>query len=427
MIIQGVNITGGIRLDPPPPPPPSALFIASAPFNDADYNNGGRAYILGGDSQIVLSDPNGASGGQFGYSGGAINADANLIVIGNQNQQIAGFDLDGNLLFTQSSSSTGTTNESWGQFCAIGTKLVTSDYNYSDGASGFPGFRRGKIYVYDLDGTNRQDISSPAPTQPNEWFGNTLAVTDTKIACGATNMDNGRGALFIMNYDGTSMVKIVPAVRDVDDFLSEVSINSTKIAGGARGVGNDNQGAAYVFNHDGTGEVKIVPSDSQGGMYFGISTAMTQTKLIVGSPDFGNGGTGAVYVYNLDGTGEQKITTAVAGVANYGFTVAISDTQIAVGSGGSTGSNVGSGSTFVYDIDGTNEMQITAIPGYQSDNFGGGVSITANKILIGADGDTAQGANVGSVYLFDTDGTNQIQVTASDGTANSRFGSAVSF
>ena len=354
MIIQGLTLNGGLELDPPPP---SALFIASAPFNDADYNNGGRAYILGGSSQIVLSDPNGSSGGQFGYSGGAINADANLIVIGNQKQQIAGFDLDGNLLFTQSASSTGTQNESWGQFCAIGTKLVTSDWNYSDGAAGFPGWHRGKIYVYDLDGTNRQDISGPAPTQPNELFGQTLAVTDTKIACGANNMDNGKGALFIMNYDGSSMVKIVPAVQDFDDYLSAVSINSTKIAGGARSSGNDNQGAAYVFNHDGTGEVKIVPSDSQGGMYFGISTAMTQTKLIVGSPELG-GGNGAVYVYNLDGTGEVKIT-ASDGASGDGFGRNISvtpDNRIVVGSSSSDpAAGQSAGKVYTYNLDGSGE------------------------------------------------------------------------
>ena len=355
MIIQGLTLNGGLELDPPPP---SALFIASAPYNDADYNNGGRAYILGGDSQIVLSDPSGTSGGQFGYSSGAINADANLIVIGNQKEQIAGFDLDGNLLFTQFASSTGTQNESWGQFCAIGTKLVTSDYNYSDGAAGFPGFRRGKIYVYDLDGTNRQDISGPTPTQPNEWFGHTLAVTDTKIACGADNMDNGRGALFIMNYDGTSMVKIVPAVRDVDDHLSRVSINSTKIAGGAWGTGNDNQGAAYVFNHDGTGEVKIVPSDSQAAMYFGMSTAMTQTKLIVGSPDLGNGGIGSVYVYNLDGTGEVKITPSDgASGDNFGRVVSVTpDNKIVVGSPSSDpAAGQSAGKVYTYNLDGSGE------------------------------------------------------------------------
>ncbi len=364
MKISGVKIPAGVTITAPAqesqaPPTPSgpSKFVVGAPYNDTDFTNGGRAYILGGPSQIILSDPNGQNSGQFGYSGGAINADANLIVVGNQKEQIAGFDLDGNLLFTQSSSSTGTQNESWGQFLAIGTKLVTSDYNYSDGAPGFPGYKRGRVYVYDLDGTNRQDISGPTPTQANEWFGHTLAATDTKIACGARNMDNGRGALFIMNYDGTAMTKIVPAVRDVDDNLSHVSINSTKIAGGAWGVGNDNQGAAYVFNHDGTGEVKIVPSDSQGGMYFGYATALTQTKLIVGSPDLGNGA-GSVYVYNLDGTGEVKITPS-DGASGDAFGRAVSvtpDNKIVVGSPSSDpAAGQSAGKVYTYNLDGSGE------------------------------------------------------------------------
>ncbi len=356
MIIQGLTLNGGLELDPPPP---SALFIAGAPYNDTDFNNGGRAYILGGPSQIILSDPNGQNSGQFGYSGGAINADANLIVVGNQKEQIAGFDLDGNLLFTQSSSSTGTQNESWGQFLAIGTKLITSDWNFSDASAGFPGYKRGRVYVYDLDGTNRQDISGPTPTQPNEWFGHTLAATDTKIACGARNMDNGRGALFIMNYDGTAMTKIVPAVRDVDDQLSHVSINSTKIAGGAWGVGNDNQGAAYVFNHDGTGEVKIEASDSQGKNYFGWATALTQSKLIVGCPDLSDvNRAGSVYVYNLDGTGELKITASDGNAGDYfGYSVAVTpDNKIVVGSPSyDLGGLANAGKVYTYNLDGSGE------------------------------------------------------------------------
>jgi hypothetical protein len=354
MIIQGLTLNGGLELDPPPP---SALFIAGAPYNDADYNNGGRAYILGGDSQIVLSDANGGTNRYFGVTSGAINASADLVVVSNQNSYISAYDLAGNNLYTLTESSGGA-DRRFGRYLALSaTKLIASDPYFSSAGAGSPGYNRGKIYVYDQDGTNKVEISSPTPTAPNETFGDSLAVTDAKIACGASNMDGGKGALFIMNYDGSSMVKIVPAVQDFDDYLSAVSINSTKIAGGARSSGNDNQGAAYVFNHDGTGEVKIVPSVSQGGMYFGWSTAMTQTKLIVGSPELG-GGTGAVYVFNLDGTGEVKITPSdgVSGDA-FGRSISVTpDNKIVVGSPSSDpAAGQSAGKVYTYNLDGSGE------------------------------------------------------------------------
>jgi hypothetical protein len=368
MKIQGVNITGGIRLIAPTPTPSGPSKFVVGAYGDDSGKGAAYLYNLDGTSEVKITASDGASGDRFGWS---VAVADNHIVVG-------------------------------------------ADYDADAGS------RSGSVYVYNLDGTGEVKITA-SDGAVNDRFGAAVAINSTKIVVGAPYNDdpNNSGSVYVYNTDGTGEVKITASdAADHNWFGTSVAVTDSKIIVGAAG----NNGAVYVYNLDGTGELKIVASDGNAGDRFGYSVAVSDSKIVVGAIDID-----AVYVYNLDGTGEQKITTSVAGVANYGITVSISDTQIAVGSGGSTGSNVGSGSTFVYDIDGTNEMQITAIPGYQSDNFGGRVSITANKILIGADGDTAQGANVGSVYLFDTDGTNQIQVTASDGTANSRFGGAVSF
>ena len=369
MKISGVNITGGVRLDPPATPTPTgpSKFVVGAFRNN---NEQGAAYVynLDGTGEVKITASDGASGDYFGQS---VAIQGDKIIVGAPRDDDAG------------SSS-------------------------------------GSAYVYNLDGTGEVKITA-SDAAANDQFGRSVAISDTHIVVGALYNDdpNNSGSVYVYNLDGTGEVKITASDGATHNWLGySVAVTDTKIVVGAYG----NVGSVYVYNLDGTGEQKIVASDGNAGDQFGKSVAVSDSKIVVGATDIDT-----VYVYNLDGTGEQKITTAVAGVANYGSTVGISDTQIVVGSGGSTGSNIGSGSAFVYDIDGTNEMQITAIPGHQSDNFGGAVSIVANKILVGANGDTAQGANVGSVYLFDTDGTNQIQVTASDGTANSRFGAAVSF
>ena len=45
-----------------------------------------------------------------------------------------------------------------------------------------------------------------------------------------------------------------------------------------------------------------------------------------------------------------------------------------------------------------------------------------NKIVVGAYGDDDNGSSSGSVYVYDLDGTNEIKITASDGASNDRFG-----
>ena len=69
----------------------------------------------------------------------------------------------------------------------------------------------------------------------------------------------------------------------------------------------------------------------------------------------------------------------------------------------------------MYDQDGTNEFTITASDNTASTTnrkFGEALAIGANKILVGAPGvNNEQGA----VYIYNMDGTGEVIITASDG------------
>ena len=73
---------------------------------------------------------------------------------------------------------------------------------------------------------------------------------------------------------------------------------------------------------------------------------------------------------------------------------------------------------------------MTARNGAAHDVFGSSVAIDGNMIIIGAsDGDTANGADTGSVYVYIISGgewTQQANLKASDGSSGDRFGSSVS-
>ena len=124
---------------------------------------------------------------------------------------------------------------------------------------------------------------------------------------------------------------------------------------------------------------------------------------------------GSVYVYNLDGTGQIKIT-ASDGAANdtFGYSVAVGMTRLSLVLGVMTDDGSLSGSVYVYDLDGTGETKITASDGAANDYFGFSVAVGNNKIVVGAYGD---GSGRGAVYVYDLDGTNEEKITASDGAA----------
>ena len=109
----------------------------------------------------------------------------------------------------------------------------------------------------------------------------------------------------------------------------------------------------------------------------------------------------------------------------FGRRIAIGNNKIAVAAWRDSYNGNASGSVYVYDLDGTNEVKISASDGAPSDSFGVSVAIGDNKIVVGAWGDDDNGSDSGSVYVYDLDGTNEVKITASDGASGDNFGYSV--
>ena len=290
---------------------------------------------------------------------------------------------------------------------------------------------RGAIFIYDADGTNPIKVSS-SDTSTFDQFSLSVAIGDNKIAAGMPGSDdNGTssGSAFIYDLDGTNEVKITASdAAQSDEFGFSVAIGNSKVAIGARGEGTG--GAVYVYNLDGTGEVKITPSDTASNDDFGSAVAIGNSKVYVGSrSDDDNGSSsGSVYIYNLDGTGEVKIT-ASDGVsfARFGSSLAIGHDKLVVGApfDNPAGDPPSGGSVYVYDLDGTNELKIRSSDVASGDDFGHAVAIGSNKIVVGAYGDDDGASGTGSVYVYNLDGTGQVKITASDAAQSDHFGYSV--
>ena len=290
---------------------------------------------------------------------------------------------------------------------------------------------RGAIFIYDADGTNQIKVSS-SDTSTFDEFSLSVAIGNSKIAAGMPKSDdNGTssGSAFIYDLDGTNEVKITPSdAAASDEFGYSVAIGNSKVAIGARKEGTG--GAVYVYNLDGTGEVKITPSDTASSDVFGSAVAIGNSKVYVGAEgDDDNGSSsGSVYIYNLDGTGEVKLTPSDGrSQARFGHSLAFGHDKLVVGAfmDDPVGDPPAGGSVYVYDPDGTNELKIRSSDIASSDDFGHAVAIGSNKIVVGAYGDDDGASGTGSVYVYNLDGTGEVKITASDAAASDQFGYSV--
>ncbi len=178
--------------------------------------------------------------------------------------------------------------------------------------------------------------------------------------------------------------------------------------------------------------MKISGVNISGGIRLDPPVAPTPTpsgpsKFVVGAPydDDAGDNSGSVYVYNIDGTGEVKITASDHVADDYfGYSVAMSDTKVVVGAW-SDDDPTNSGSVYVYNTDGTGEQKITASDGATNDQFGLSVAISDTKVVVGAPFNDDAGDNSGSVYVYNLDGTGELKIVASDGVAGDLFGGSV--
>jgi len=176
-------------------------------------------------------------------------------------------------------------------------------------------------------------------------------------------------------------------------------------------------------------QTTITASDGAANDEFGVSVAVGCGRIVVGAP-IENERYGAAYIYDLDGN-QLGIVTASDGGAHYNSTtqsdrfgdaVAVGYGRIVVGAW----YYKARGAAFIYDLDG-NSIATVGIPTTLAtdDRLGNSVGVGCSVIVVGSDGNDDNGQNSGSIYIYDLDGNNEIKVNPSDGAANELFGESV--
>ena len=172
---------------------------------------------------------------------------------------------------------------------------------------------------------------------------------------------------------------------------------------------------------------KLTDPDGEAEDYFGSSVSLSGDIVAIGSPrDDDNGDeSGSVYIFRTtDGHLDKKLTAPDGSAGNFfGSSVSLSEDIVAIGSPGDD-----SGSVYLFrTTDGHLDKKLTAPDGVARDQFGSSVSLSGEVVAIGAPYDDDSGEDSGSVYLFNTtDGQLIKKLTAPDGEAEDYFGSSVS-
>lgn len=459
--------------------------IVGAPLEDSvDGTNGGAAYIYSnatGQLLHTLANPNNygtVASDSFGVSvainesyavvGASGEADASGVNSG----KVYVYSMpSGNLVYTianPSGYSTGT-GDYFGYKVAISNNYFIVGAYSEDDASGL---NSGKAYVYSLsNGQLVYTLNNPnaTSTTASDFFGASVAITDTHAIVGAYQEDVGgssSGSAYIFSMSNGQLLYTLNnpngySTAANDFFGRSVAISSTHAMVGADGEDDASgtlSGKVYAYTLS-NGQLAYTlndpnPVSTSKNDYFGATISMTDTLAIISAHGegtaFGAGASypsaGKAYVYNvsngslvytLDNPNDFStpntdfFSGTAVGISNNYISVGASEEDSSVG--GATISS--SGRIYIYSASTGQLLHTKTNPNSygssDSDMFSRtSVSTSSMYTVVGAYGeDTVAMSGSGKAYIF-SNSTGQLLTTldspAEGSFANPSFGRSVS-
>lgn len=176
------------------------------------------------------------------------------------------------------------------------------------------------------------------------------------------------------------------------------------------------------------------PNPGDSGL-FGSALAISGTTLVVGAPEEnpnGQSSAGRVYIFNAK-TGALSHTLVSPNVQLDGFfgeAVAITGTTLAVGASETVSGLTGAGRVYIFNAGTGALVRTLTSPNQQTyGGFGDSVALSSTTLVIGADGETANGlASAGHVYVYNSGtGALLLTLTSPSAQADGSFGSPLAF
>ena len=315
-----------------------------------------------------------------------------------------------------------TDSDRFGQAVSVdGDRLMVGAFRVDDN-----GGDSGAVYVFDYDGANwnqSQKLLASDGTN-SDWFGFHLSLQGDLVAIGARNANNDSsletGAVYVFIYNGSSWLEQqkleASDAAENAKFGHAVSLSGERLLVGAYfdGKATQNLGAAYVFDYNNSNNLwvesaKLVSNEGVDQGLFGYAVSLSGDRALVGAmEDTGNvAESGAAYVFDYDGqnwTQTQQLTVpTLNGGGQLGYAVSLQADRALVGANKDNANGFISGAVYVYDLLGSEWLQVDQLAGVDTetrDEFGAAIGVSGGKALIGAFRDTELGNNAGSAYVL---------------------------
>ncbi|MBF0187723.1 MAG: DUF4347 domain-containing protein [Magnetococcales bacterium] len=379
----------------------------------------------------------------YDHFGADVDVDDSWAIVGSQWNDNGGTERGAAHIFSLSSS------HSWGESATLsasdaenndyfGTTVAIDDSYAIVGAYGEDGSGtdRGAAYIYYYNGSSwsQQAKLTASDAADSDMFGVTVDIYntnsgDTYAVVGATGDDysasntTDRGAAYVFKRSGTSWsqeAKLTPddaSSATASYFGNSLAMaNNTVLVGATgQGAGGNGQGQVYVFeylNSSWSQQATITDTSLAAGSHFGQSLHMDDSGYAVTGSEMVNTngtGAGAAYVLQRNSNASWSIAQTLsssdisAGDA-FGYKVRIDDGIIAVSADFDDHSSVtDAGAVYLFDISDSTWKQfakVVADDAAASDNFGWGLGIDDNMLLVGSYNQDGEQTDDGSVYAF---------------------------
>ena len=425
-------------------------FVVGAAQANGNSFGSGAVYYYEWDGSTWLENKITASDGQdLDLFGGSVSLGNNIIVAGANGDDDSGtftgavyyYEWDGSMwIENKITASDAAAIDHFGISVSVDQeRFVIGAYGDDDNGS-----FSGSAYIYDYSNCPPTTKIIASDGTIDDEFGRSVSNDQDRIVVGAhTDDDNGSnsGSVYVYEHNGNTWQELKITASDGAPgalFGWAVSNDQDRIVVGAP-LDNDNgsgSGSAYVYDWNGSVwlETKITASDGTVNDNFGISVSIDQDRIVIGAygDDDNGSSSGSIYLYDWNGSTwvETKITASDGTFFDlFGWTVSNDQDRIVVGAYEDDDNGTNSGSTYIYEWDGSTwaETKITASDGSNLDQFGYSVSYDQNRIVVGARFDDDNGSSSGSVYVYEWDGSTWVgtKITGSDGAASDFFGDHV--
>ncbi len=276
----------------------------------------------------------------------------------------------------------------------------------------------------------------------NDLFGTAVAVHDGVAVVGARLADEhglNSGSVYLVSVETGGVIAELDSgdISGGDEFGSAVAIDAQHVVAGAPNCDEEanNAGCAIVFDRaSGNQSFLLVASDAESSDNFGESVAVLDGFAVVGAFNNDDQGSqsGSAYVFNT-ATGAQvwKLLPDDGDSFDlFGFAVGVNDSVAVVSARGDEVNGANSGSVYLFDLgSGMQLSKIDPSDGQAGAQFGRSVSVMGDVLLVGAIADNGAGADAGAAYLFDiSDPSNPSEegkLIADDAAGGDNFGVSV--